>query len=851
MTELESANDATSIIAERLHNHNFPEDSSWLIDILFNKLNESKSRETEVWDYKKDWPFSYSDDYFRSIVKHIIGFANTSGGLLIFGIDDESRKPVPSTVRTNLDKLCRALKDIVVNPPEIDLREHTFEDSRKINILIVFPTTPSCLPASFQREYADKHDISQYWVRSGHETIQAQAKHIPLLFCGSERFKKIHPSLDYKLPPSPSRIKQFVGRLDTMSKVFSWLHLSNEPRAFLYGRGGSGKTTIAYELAKSLKFYGKNIIMDNGGNFDGVLFLSAKEKELSTETGKIQKYSKDFGDELTLYQAIICESNLSETDDPFNLSLDEAKAELIEIFNTVSLLIVIDDIDTLTTKKIDPGSESLFRLLIKGEQINKVLYTMRNAQSHAIHNSIEVPGLRVGKEYQRFVEVCCKQFSVEMPSENFLNGEIASVTERRPLIIESIIALRRNAGSYKKAIQLFEENIGVDARDYVFQREWNALPSNNNARNFLCALSIYNKPASFDDMVAILQNSKEVVLQAVADCREMFLDVQITDEESIYSLGNLTRSFIFILGKELDKYTTIEARVNAFRKAHLPNNPALSKIIMSNTPKILRAKNKIDFEAINQVWNELNSTRLPPKILEDPRFREFRGYAALFLEKPDFEQARSDFRFAFAMKHEPNISYLKAWHWAEKTSGHGGKACEEIEEFVGSARAYSGEDKADFIAKEASRYYMLGLEERYINPLESIKYLEKSVLLHTRNVAIAYENGFLNLYKWEKYLRNSWLIIFQTCLNNSDIDPIIDALVKATKLKPHSMDLTADAIKEYFLLLVQKTPLSKKTRLKGRVNYLHECLSKATWDSDYVKNEVTAQISRVLSSIKD
>ena len=48
------------------------------------------SIEGQHWDFKAEWPFSYSDSYFGGICRLICAFANSSGGLIIFGVKDDT-----------------------------------------------------------------------------------------------------------------------------------------------------------------------------------------------------------------------------------------------------------------------------------------------------------------------------------------------------------------------------------------------------------------------------------------------------------------------------------------------------------------------------------------------------------------------------------------------------------------------------------------------------------------------------------------------------------------------------------------------------------------------------------------
>ena len=122
----------------------------------------------------------------------------------------------------------------------------------------------------------------------------------------------------------------------------------------------------------------------------------------------------------------------------------------------------------------------------------------------SIANSIEVPDLIPG-EYEEFVTVCASQFNGPPPEPLFITGTIAQISERRPLVVESIIALRRGAGTYENAAQLFEDESGEDVRSYVFKREWNSLISENYGRYVLAVLALYNAPMAFDDIAVLTQ----------------------------------------------------------------------------------------------------------------------------------------------------------------------------------------------------------------------------------------------------------------------------------------------------------------------------------------------------------
>ena len=163
-------------------------------------------------------------------MKLVTAFANTSGGLIIFGVDDATRSPVKSTIRPNIDKLSQSAKQYLTNPPAIAYREYSSPRIGKFDVLIVYPKNKGELPTKFAKTIGNAK-VDSLWVRIGHETILAQAKHIPIIFRSELESSGVGDStVEHALPPSPSTIKRFVGRLSTIYKVFEWLH-SQPPKA--------------------------------------------------------------------------------------------------------------------------------------------------------------------------------------------------------------------------------------------------------------------------------------------------------------------------------------------------------------------------------------------------------------------------------------------------------------------------------------------------------------------------------------------------------------------------------------------------------------------------------------------
>lgn len=120
--------------------------------------------------------------------------------------------------------------------------------------------------------------------------------------------------------------------------------LPDEPRAFLYGRGGSGKSTIAQEVFRQLKSNGGSYKLGKNNLIDQVIFLSAKRKYLNVEKQEIEQFAgNDFTSEIELYKAILILGGTAG-DDIETASIETLKAGVQEFFKETACLLVIDDI---------------------------------------------------------------------------------------------------------------------------------------------------------------------------------------------------------------------------------------------------------------------------------------------------------------------------------------------------------------------------------------------------------------------------------------------------------------------------------------------------------------------------
>lgn len=785
------------------------------------------SSEGPTWDFKESWPHSYSDSYFHGLCRLVCAFANTRGGIIVFGVSDKERKGDRNRIQPNLDRFIQGFQQLTGESFEHDFRRFNDPTTGAFEVLLILPLPQQRLPLRFTKndQYYPSNVI---WVRQGHEVIEASSRHIAQLYCRSlAQDEGANVEVDGNIPPSPATIRQFVGRMLTIDKVFEWLKLSDQPRMFLFGKGGSGKSTIAFQIAKVLRESGSGFLIEGQSPLETVIFLSAKERELNTDTLLERPFAhNDFKDERSLYEAIITEGG-SENESLDHLSMEQLRQEIVSLFNRSACFIVIDDIDTLTTKGLEAGFEFLIGALYRSKKRSKVLYTLRNAPSHALSNSIDVPGLAPGNEYEAFVALACAQFKVDPPLPDCRDGKLVAISERRPLVVESVIALRRRVDSYDRAIELFSRGGGDDVRRYVFRREWDAIKPASKGRELLALLALLKTKISYDDLIALMYDNAAIVPDALDEVQEMFVQVERTGDRSTYRLNDLTRSFVLEAAQELDRYTGLRSRVQKFVTNIYADSPELNKLLR-NVDRLLRgARLHGDTTSTAEAWRMLMAAKSSDAIREDPRYMAICGYVALMLSPPNMAESRDYFQNSFAMRHGPQPEYVREWFIAEQRLDGADYWTNRIFELVQQAKDYDETVRLEFLSRRAVTLYNLAKDGFVSEPEKSEIRLVQAMHLHGKGYQITYSDDTKQASMFERNFTNTTFLLKNLLVRAQRTDDLIDYIIGLSKSRDVKLDPLLEPIRELARWAAHFTKPGNLARAEGRLQFLAKSLGTA------------------------
>ncbi|MCZ8105788.1 MAG: ATP-binding protein, partial [Burkholderiales bacterium] len=622
-----------------------------------------------------------------------------------------------------IERFNRALSDFTGVQIECLTKLYTVPNqSEKISAVLV-PRRGFSKPVKL-RQNVGPYTVGSVFIRERHEARTAESRHLKMLYGSRTELPSESPDtvpnqlVHRSLPPSPATMREFIGRSDLLNSIWDWFIFSDQPRLYLHGPGGSGKTTLAFEFARTLADSNSDIKLRPNEKLDYVVFISGKETELDPLEGKQQIFLlNQFVDGHQQYSQVLFHSGMIDRERIDAVSEDEQDLLISELFNNFNGLIVIDDIDALTRKGVDTGEELLFLKAATAAKRTKILYTIRHAAAHAKRNSLNVPGLDTDSEFSEFIHLCADTFSVPLPDQTECKA-IATASHQLPLLIETILGLRKFSGSYRSALSEFEERGGEEARRYLYQREYDRLNDKGKTRYLLAGLVLLNHPISVSNICHIFRLPLEVVRESINEAVGIFL-ISSEDEagETTYQVTPPAIPFLRLVSSGLQHFEAVKRTVEVFQSQVAGSTPREAAIISAMKGR-LRDNDYLGVIAQVEAMSQNDAA------LVNPIIQSLIGRSHANLGADHRERARDSFRAADAVGYS-DVFMMRAWYHVEIQSGYGiGEAARLCGKVITNPRT-STRHRAEFLSKLAfcdlkqAESHRNTDREKYISKLKS------------------------------------------------------------------------------------------------------------------------------------
>lgn len=259
-------------------------------------------------------------------------------------------------------------------------------------------------------------------------------------------------SLGGAMPPPVEVVERFVGRPAELDQLSEWI-VSDSPQLMVWGYGGAGKSSLAFEFAREVREGAPQ-------NLTGVSWVSAKALEYVG--GEVRSRPADFVDRQTLVGAVLNAIYEMPVGDE---GLEEG--DLLAQLHEDPILLIVDDLDTVIT------DEDLLEFLVHDVRAtgSRVLYTSRRKAPSI--RSIEIAGFS-GSDLAEFVSVRAPQHDLPVDECLGWTKAIGSVTRGYPLFIDDLLRHARLVG-LKEAVSDWTHRGGDAAREYALRRQVEAL----------------------------------------------------------------------------------------------------------------------------------------------------------------------------------------------------------------------------------------------------------------------------------------------------------------------------------------------------------------------------------------
>lgn len=612
-----------------------------LTDNSFKKLFVSKDlilgKECELWDFKEN--FDDSKEAYLKLLKSVASFYNSYGGYIFYGVKELVKDTTMQVIGIN--------KNIINNQKlrgqfdkffgrRIDLTyfevEHVVSDST-VNVGILHvpkrgvqdsPLTPISDGIGSGNDRVLSKDF--IFIRRDDQCKSAislddfrfvSGERIPDYVNTQTIFRK--KIIEHNLPDKNQICPIFIGRMEIIQELWSWLSNDLQYTKVLAADGGKGKTSVAYEFCR--------LIVESGSElFDQIIWLTAKSKQFKAiYNSYIDNPETHYSCvETLLSQVSLRTGSLPEEIAELNyLQLQRVAKENLQIYR---YLIVVDDVDS---NEPDEQRRIMEIARIISNSSSRVLLTTRVNNMYSSDSAIILPGLS-GDEYRKLIQEHCKALHLQQFNDKNIS-KLQEVSEGSPLFTESILRLCKLGLSLDDAIKDWKGKSGDAVRVAALRKEVKEL--SQEAIKILITISVVGT-CSRTELRQYTDLENHDLERAMEDLGNLFLIKSIgfiESEPRFETSSSISKLVISISDEILPNAEWFIAQVNEI-SAGLSDN----------------AKLKANNSEVGKVIRQCNS------LIKDLRFDDARKIIKDILKKPRFKENSDLYFMAAKIQYEDN-----------------------------------------------------------------------------------------------------------------------------------------------------------------------------------------------------
>ena len=550
-----------------------------VIDKLKYKNLELIKIETDLWDYKLE--LSAGKVGLAELVRDILGFYNSYGGYLIFGVNDSgiivgnksdiSQQTVRQSIKTYSGE------DIAVTVRDINIKNNYCD--AKITIILIPKRQEISHPATIQKQGPEIQGNrplfkpGDIFLRSLDNTTSVRGPDDIRFLIGPRH----HPYANHQhllgktktvvttdnLPDRSIIFTEFFGRLDIKNNLWSWIADPRSKYKIIAGPGGVGKTSTAYSFCEEIS-------NESPLSITKIIWISAKKEQFSGIDDKkvsmpYRNGSREYGQSFSDYNGMLdaISFHLPITDEEWEDTDTTYKSDIIyDNLKEFHILIVIDDLDSLSTD--DQRSAITFAIGATTSK-SKILFTTRKNYIAPAAAVFEMGGL-VESDFHAYIDHLQEKYSRSLTKTE--QESLFKTTSGSPLFIDSIFRLLRLGTKFSDAISRWKESDGEAARSACFRNEINQLTF--HTKRILFAISLFGADGSaISEIKHVTETEIQEVESAITELGRLFLlkSKQIGSEARFEVAGNLIRILQEIKKDAIPNHSELTRRAALLRKS--------------------------------------------------------------------------------------------------------------------------------------------------------------------------------------------------------------------------------------------------------------------------------------------